>query len=239
MHCSTRLQYLKRPGILWGGPLLLLLLGLLYLFRRERRLVLDRALLLTTLWIGLYTLVLSLAYYTPRGALLAVLLGVVLLLSFIWRATHARFPAVVAARLSLALTGVLLLLAMVKTYDYEWRLLADRVWAGRLSREAESQLGRDGLAQEPGWWGMVQAAEMRLTPLRANPWCEPYRRDTYGWLEDPGIGAVQLPGLPYRGLEHKQIAVPPAEFTLETNLGAVELHWNEAPELSVKRNAQP
>lgn len=169
--------YLRRP------PMVLMLgLALLTLLFR-RRFVPGAGIL--ALWIPLYCLALSPAYYTPRGALLPALAaaGLALVLA---TALIARRHLVWAG----AAAALLLLIGCSLAARYATAVFKERYHFAQLSSQF------DDLMREHGWSNAeVIATDVRVIPLRQSPWGLPFAHTEMFWTDDPAVRTEQTPGI--------------------------------------------
>ncbi|GEM_PF-1390659 len=169
--------YMRRPPMV-------LLLGLAFLTLLIRRRFPAGAGILA-LWAVLYCLALSPAYYTPRGALLPALAAVGLsLVLATWLAARCH---IVWAGLAAA---VLLLIGMSQAARYARLVFIERNHFAQLSRQF------DDLMREREWSNdEVIVTDVRVIPLRGNPWGLPFAHTEMFWTDDPAVRPEQTPGI--------------------------------------------
>lgn len=176
-HAASQLgRFLRRPPV--ALALLLLIIGA---FSRR----LQRGELLLGTFIVLYSLALAVAYYTPRSALLVVLLGVALCLAVAPRVIPFKTDIV------LAVISALLLIAYWPAGNFARANFAQRAQYAQLSRDTAAMLKDKGISPED-----YISTDMRIIrlPRLGNPWQKPFLTLDESWLDDPAIFNTQMPG---------------------------------------------
>lgn len=179
-------KFLRRPAIL------LAIAGLVLLI--IRRCGISGASIIVA-WSLCYTLALSVAYYTPRAALLPVLAMLAVAAAAAWHMFTERRRHNVTWVVFL----LLLVLGCFVMSQYAMLIARERMHFATASREVEREI----LDKDWSRSGIV-VADQRLLPLRDNPWCEPYTTLQPSWIDDTAIRPRQRAGV--RWLPPKQLA---------------------------------
>jgi hypothetical protein len=183
-HVAANLgMFLRQPAVVLALILVVVVAVAHQLSRRrpgvpQFRLQPGEALL--ALWLVLYCLALSLAYYTARAALLPALAGLALGLAL---AVRSPLRWKVPACLGVLLTGYLAASGFARAD------LASRTYYARASRELDRARAADGVEIDA-----TLAGDTRLVPLRGNAWCLPYIAAHGSWLDDPATPALLVGG---------------------------------------------
>jgi hypothetical protein len=197
---------------------MLLLTGVAAIMLRRR---LPAGITPLVLWVLGYTLTLSLAYYTPRAALLPVLTAIPALAAVIWRfpgqrthsavSTSERSSQVALIRhLAVTAAGVLLLSGYIVASRAARADYAMRMRFAQVSVTVQDYLRQRGLEAKD-----VVVCDARVLPLSDNPWCSPYPRFEHGWLDDSAFRKGQRTGLlTYSPLDMEQDRPPLPKLVL-------------------------
>ncbi len=193
-------HFLRRPTI----AIALLLTLLMLLMHRKLP---DGAGILV-LWTLGYTLALSPAYYTPRGALLpelALLPLLPLLLPLLFSA--ARW------RTAIAVLVVLILAAQWRAGRFARAMWNENMHFAKVSRQFGAYREANDIAPQSL---VVSDARVIWLPFseQPNPWCLPYPRTEQFWTEDPAISPRQVPGAPIRTVDELRSGPADVEFVL-------------------------
>lgn len=187
-HVASNLwDYLRRAPIVLALALWIPCL----LLRRQ----IPHGVSILCLWVCLYCLALSPAYYTERAAALPLLVALPLvpLLGRAMRqiAVKTQNEAEQSEGPLMLLVMLLLILGIAWQGKTAWQDFQTRSYYARASRELDFVLQKRGIARE-----RVMVYNWRLLPLRDNPWCEPYRNVYGSWLDDPAIPLALRAGIP-------------------------------------------
>jgi hypothetical protein len=174
--------FVRRPTVAFT---LLLLGAALALGRR-----LQPGVVVLSLWALGYTLALSPAYYTPRGALLPELAVLPLIPLIGLLLSGARL-----ARWVVSGVVVLLLAAEWRAGRFARAMLAETVHFAQVSRQFSAYLHANGIDPVE-----VVVSDSRVIWLpagvRPNPWSLPFPRTEQYWTEDPAVDRRQVAGAP-------------------------------------------
>lgn len=217
-------RFLRRPTIA-----VTLLLGAACLVLR-RRLPVGTGVLI--LWALGYTLTLSPAYYTPRGALLPELALIPVMLAL---ATQL-VPVSRAGRALVGLTVAVLVL-YIPAGRHARAVVAKRVEYARISRLVAQRFSELGIDPR-----RVVVADMRITWLpdkpAANEWARPYRPMRETWMSDAAIQELQSRGMRPRRLDEllagraRWVLLSPApEFAEDVTALEASPNWELREEL--------
>lgn len=179
-------QFMRRPPILFALGLVILIAVL--------RIPLKVGTLLAVLWILLYCVALSPAYYTARAAALPVLMGVAVSL--------ALAPLLLRGKLRpywLLIATCVLLTGYAGAPRYTRLVMLERLHFAGLSREFDGYRLQHGDSRNE-----MVVSDWRVMPLGDNPWCEPYASLNTSWIDDPAIFDAQRPGI--TSLEANEVA---------------------------------
>ena len=175
------LKFLRRPAVAFA---LVLFIAALVM---RRRIPLGIGVL--ALWIPLYCLVLSVAYYTPRAATLPALAALCILFSLVQTVSTRK-------NLWLAGTAVLLAGGYWVSSSYCQLIFNERMKFHELSREVDEVLnGAYQLAHSGSPSSLALTNDDRIVMLSNNPWCAPYASTSGSWVLDASINPRQYPGL--------------------------------------------
>jgi hypothetical protein len=136
-------------------------------------------------WVPLYCLALSPAYYTPRSALLPVLVALAAALLLLRFLVPARALALAALITVLALLG-----GFWRASRYAQLIYQERLHFAQLSSDFNVIQQRQGWANEE-----IVATVARVLPLSNNPWGLPFPHTETFWTDDPAVRKKQTPGL--------------------------------------------
>lgn len=189
-------DYLRRAPIL-----LMLGLWLPALILRRR---IPHGVSIMALWVCLYSLALSPAYYTERAAALPLLAALALLyplLRALIGCTTEHGPTPQRWRLALISTSLLLLAGLLWQEKSALADYATRRYYARASRELDDALVERGIKRS-----QVMLLDSRLLPLSDNTWCEPYRNVYGSWLDDPAIPPVLRAAIPPKLTERAMLS---------------------------------
>lgn len=175
------LKFMRRPAIAFA---LVLVIAALVMHRR-----IPIGLGILALWIPLYCLPLSIAYYTPRAATLPALAALCILFALVQS---------VPARKGMWLAGTAVLLAggYWVSSAYCQLIFEERLKYHKLSSEFDQQV--IGYFSIPNFGGMsrqVLTNDDRIMLINYNRWCEPFMNMSGSWATDPAIDSIQYPGL--------------------------------------------
>jgi len=139
-------------------------------------------------WVICYALSISIAYYTPRAALLPVVFSLAILAALVQNLVDQERLKFVQA------TVVILLLAGYGlSVSYAKLVIDDRLRHHHGSAVVASTLAEHGVTDVTG----VYAEDMALLPATANRWCRPYGTLSESWLHDVVIKQDQRNGIDY------------------------------------------
>lgn len=162
-------MFLRQPSVL----LLFVMLSYALVSRRSLR----KGSAIGLIWVAAYTMVLALAYYTARSAVLPVMLATILCITTATDAISSR-----SRWWAVALTAVVLVTGYVfasnfALLDYTARLQwsDNSRWLDRIPQV--HKVLPSGIA----------VTDWRYLPLRNNPWAAPYVTLSASWIDDPAI----------------------------------------------------
>lgn len=168
------MQYLRRPGVATG----ICLAGLAFTLRRR----LAGSQRLALIWLLLFTLSLSPAYYVPRAAVLPVAIGVLLALS----AAGVVLPR--RGKECQFLAAALLLCGYVAASRFALSDYRLRYMASKASEAVGALAKREGLD-----WETMGHFSAYVYRIEGNPWFDRGILLHTTWLDDPDIRQVQYP----------------------------------------------
>ncbi|MEZ5339120.1 MAG: hypothetical protein R3F46_12790 [bacterium] len=178
---SGWLKFLRRPTI----ALALLLVIAALLSRRN----IPVGIGILALWIPLYCLPISVAYYTPRAATLPALAALCIVFTLV---------GTMATRKHLWISGTAVLLAAGYWVSGSYCRLVhqERMAYHRISRSTEGII-LDGASADNRHapWSLAVTNDDRIMMLTGNAWCQPYTSTSGSWVLDPAITSRQIAGL--------------------------------------------
>ncbi|MCB1218656.1 hypothetical protein KDL44_14830 [bacterium] len=175
------LKFLRRPTI----ALALLLVFAALVVRRN----VPAGIGILALWIPLYCLPISVAYYTPRAATLPALAALCIVFTLV---------GTMATRKHLWICGTAVLLAGGYWVSGSYCRLVhqERMAYHRISRNTEGII-LDGASLDgrnaPS--SLAVTNDDRIMMLTGNAWCQPYTSTSGSWVLDPAITSRQIAGL--------------------------------------------
>ena len=183
-HVGTNLmKFLRRPPVA-----LALVLALFFIVTRRR----TPGLVIGTAWLCCYSLALSSAYYTPRGALLVTMLAIALVCTAIHHLLDDNRMKYLQGGVA-----VLLLIGYGMSVSYAKLVIDDRVGHSMDSIELSNWTHEIGMEDV----STIAVTDMALLPRHGNPWCRSYAFLSQSWLSDPAICRDQVAGMLHLSLE--------------------------------------